>query len=169
MATGEFVSVSSQADTEKADLALERRELEEDPEGELEELTGFYEARGVSRQTAEAVARELTAADALGAHAREELGITDITTARPLQAALTSAVTFAVGAASPLIVVLASPTAMLLPAIVVSTLFFLAILGALGARAGGANAARGALRVTVWGALALAVTSAAGALFGAAV
>ena len=136
------------ADTEKADLALERRELEEDPEGELEELTGFYEARGVSRQTAEAVARELTAADALGAHAREELGITDVTTARPLQAALTSAVTFAVGAASPLVVVLASPTAMLLPAIVVSTLFFLAILGALGARAGGANAARGALRVT---------------------
>jgi VIT1/CCC1 family predicted Fe2+/Mn2+ transporter len=154
MAAGEYVSVSSQSDTEKADL---------------EELAETFAARGVSRETALAVARELTAADALAAHAREELGITEVSTARPLQAAVTSAITFAVGAALPLAVVVLAPASALLPVVAVSTLVFLALLGALGARAGGAPPLKGAVRVTIWGAAALAITAAAGALFGASV
>ncbi|MHC5653248.1 VIT1/CCC1 transporter family protein [Stappia sp.] len=169
MAAGEYVSVSSQSDTEKADLERESRELAEQPEFELEELAETFAARGVSRETALAVARELTAADALAAHAREELGITEVSTARPLQAAVTSAITFAVGAALPLAVVVLAPASALLPVVAVSTLVFLALLGALGARAGGAPPLKGAVRVTIWGAAALAITAAAGALFGASV
>ncbi|MEI2386483.1 VIT family protein [Breoghania sp. JC706] len=169
MAAGEYVSVSSQSDTEKADLAQERQELAEQPEFELRELADIYVERGVSRETAVEVARQLMAADALGAHARDELGISDITTARPLQAAFTSAVTFSIGAALPLAVVLLSPSAWVIPAVMVSTLVFLAGLGALGALAGGAGIVRPTIRVTFWGAVAMALTAGIGALFGAVV
>ncbi len=169
MAAGEYVSVSSQSDTENADLAKERRELAAMPEHELKELAGFFVARGVTQQTALEVAEQMTEHDALGAHAREELGISEITAARPLQAALTSAATFSVGAALPLAIVLLSPPNALIYAVVVSTLVFLALLGALGARAGGANIKKATIRVTFWGAVAMAITAAVGTLFGAVV
>jgi vacuolar iron transporter family protein len=166
MAAGEYVSVSSQADTEAADIARERRELSEQPDFELKELAASFVARGVSEETALHVAKELTAADALGAHAREELGITDMTTARPLQAAVTSAITFATGAALPLAVVLLSSVNTLLPSIIVSTTLFLALLGGLGAYVGGASIYRGALRVTFWGLVAMGITALVGTYFG---
>lgn len=167
MAAGEYVSVSSQSDTEAADLARETRELREDPEAELAELAVIYARRGLDPALAREVARQLTARDALGAHARDELGITEISTARPVQAALTSAATFAVGAALPLAVAALAPAPSLIASVSVASLAFLAALGALGARAGGAAAWRGAARVTFWGALALAATAGIGAAFGA--
>ena len=169
MAAGEYVSVSSQADTEKADLARERRELAQQPDLEREELTRIYEKRGVARSIAESVADQMMAHDALSAHARDELGLSETMTARPLQAALASALTFTAGASAPLVVVLLSPASMLVPAVALVALACLALLGALGARAGGAALGPSVLRVTFWGALAMAVTAGAGRLFGAAV
>lgn len=167
MAAGEYVSVSSQSDTEAADLARETRELREDPEAELAELAEIYARRGLDPSLAREVARQLTARDALGSHARDELGMTEISTARPVQAALTSAATFAVGDALPLAVAALAPASSLIAAVSVASLAFLAALGALGARAGGAGAWRGATRVTFWGALALAATAGIGVAFGA--
>lgn len=169
MAAGEYVSVSSQADTEKADLGRERRELEEQPEFEREELIRIYEARGVHRETAVAAADQMMTQDALGAHARDELGISETTAARPLQAAMASALTFTAGAAAPLLVVPFVPIQALVPAVALVSLLCLAILGALGARAGGAPLGPSVLRVTFWGALAMAVTAGVGQLFGTAV
>jgi vacuolar iron transporter family protein len=168
MAAGEFVSVSSQADTERADLARERHELESAPASEHAELAGIFVARGLSRALAEQVADQLTAHDALGAHAREELGIVEMHRARPIQAALASASTFAVGACLPLITAVVAPRSATLPVVGGASLLFLAGLGALAARTGGAPVAIGTLRVTFWGALAMALTAGAGALFGAA-
>jgi VIT1/CCC1 family predicted Fe2+/Mn2+ transporter len=165
MAAGEYVSVSSQSDAERADLARERRELQEQPELELAELTQIYVGRGLDADLAGEVARQLMTKDALGAHARDELHIIDATVARPVQAAWTSAVTFAAGAIVPLLVVLATPASALTPAVVIAALVCLAALGALGASAGGAPVIKGVLRVTLWGALALAVTAAVGRLF----
>jgi vacuolar iron transporter family protein len=167
MAAGEYVSVSSQSDTEKADLARERRELSEDPQAEHEELAEIYVKRGIDRTTAQQVSRQLMASDALAAHARDELGISEITTARPVQAALTSAVMFSVGAAMPLLMVVVSPANLLVPVVSAASLGFLALLGAIGAKAGGANMLRATIRVTFWGALALGVTAGIGKLFGA--
>lgn len=169
MAAGEYVSVSSQADTEQADLARERAELSSQPAFEREELAQVYIERGVERELALKVADQLMAKDALGAHARDELGISDVTAARPIQAALTSAATFAIGAAMPLLMVVLSPTSLLVPVVSVASLLFLALLGAVGARAGGANVIRATLRVTFWGALAMALTAGIGALVGTAV
>lgn len=169
MAAGEYVSVSSQADTERADLARERAELATDPEFELAELATIYAKRGVAPDLARQVAQQLMAKDALGAHARDELGISEITTARPVQAALTSAATFATGAALPLLVVVISPFDALIWATSIASLVFLAVLGALSARTGGASVWRAVARVTFWGALAMAVTAGIGALFGAVV
>jgi VIT1/CCC1 family predicted Fe2+/Mn2+ transporter len=166
MAAGEYVSVSSQSDTEKADLARERRELIEDPQAEHEELTEIYVKRGVDRTTAHQVARQLVAKDSLTAHARDELGISEITAARPVQAALTSAVMFSVGAAMPLLMVVISPTNILVPIVSAASLGFLALLGAIGAKAGGANIQRAMVRVTFWGALAIGITAGIGKLFG---
>lgn len=166
MAAGEYVSVSSQADTEKADLAREKLELETQEEFELKELTEIYIGRGLDAAMAEKVAEQLMAHDALGAHARDELGLTDIHTARPIQAAVASAVTFAVGAALPLVLALISPESWLIPLVAGGSLLFLAILGGLAAQAGGAKVAIGAARVTLWGALAMAATAAVGSLFG---
>jgi vacuolar iron transporter family protein len=167
MAAGEYVSVSSQADTERADLERERKELAADPAHEHAELTAIYVARGLDQQTAASVATQLTAHDALGAHARDELGISDILTARPVQAALASAATFAFGAFLPLLVVLIAPAMNLMWAVAASSLVFLALLGAMAARTGGAPLFAGAARVMLWGALAMALTAGAGALFGA--
>lgn len=169
MAAGEYVSVSSQSDTEKADLARERQELAELPEAELEELAGIYQKRGVARETALEVARQMTANDALSAHARDELGISEVMTARPIQAALASALTFTAGAAAPLAVVPLAPEAMLVPAVAIVSLACLALLGALGARAGGAPLGPSVLRVSFWGVLAMVVTAAVGKAFGAVV
>ena len=169
MAAGEYVSVSSQSDTEQADLARERAELRDNPAFELAELAEVYVGRGLDRDLAEQVARQLMAKDALGAHARDELGISEVTTARPVQAALTSAATFAVGAAMALLMVLVSPANMLIPAVSAASLGFLALLGAIGAQAGGANVLRGTARVTFWGAFAMALTAGIGALFGTSV
>jgi VIT1/CCC1 family predicted Fe2+/Mn2+ transporter len=166
MAAGEYVSVSSQSDTEQADLARERKELSENIGFEREELADIYVKRGVDPTLARQVAEQLMAKDALMAHARDELGISEITTARPVQAALTSAATFAVGAAMPLFMVLVSPTSMMVPLVSAASLVFLALLGAIGARAGGANVLRATARVTFWGALAMALTAGIGALFG---
>jgi len=166
MAAGKYVSVSRQADTEQADLARERRELAEQPAFEREELAHLYAARGVDLELARKVADQLMAKDALGAHARDELGISDISTARPIQAALTSALTFSAGAAAPLIAALASPRAWIAPVVAASAIVILAILGAIGARTGGAGMWKPVLRVTFWGALALAATAGVGALFG---
>jgi VIT1/CCC1 family predicted Fe2+/Mn2+ transporter len=166
MAAGEYVSVSSQSDTEQADLARESRELKENVGFEQEELTQIYVQRGVEPNLARQVAQQLMAKDALGAHARDELGISEINTARPIQAALTSAVTFAVGAALPLLMVLITPTRFLVPAVAVASLMFLALLGAIGARTGGADIFKATARVTFWGALAMALTAGVGALFG---
>ena len=166
MAAGEYVSVSSQSDTEKADLARERRELAEDPEFERKELAQIYVARGVELELARQVALQLMAKDALGAHARDELGISEITTARPIQAALTSAATFSVGAAAPLALVLFSPSNLLIPMVSTGSLLFLALLGFLGAKTGGAEILKPILRVTFWGALAMAITAGIGAIVG---
>jgi VIT1/CCC1 family predicted Fe2+/Mn2+ transporter len=166
MAAGEYVSVSSQADTEKADLERERKELETEDESERKELALIYESRGLDSSLAKQVADQLMAHDALGAHARDELGLSELHTARPIQAALASAGTFAAGAALPLLMVLLSPVAYLTPVVAVSSLVFLAILGGVAARFGGANIWIGAGRVTFWGALAMAITAAIGALFG---
>jgi VIT1/CCC1 family predicted Fe2+/Mn2+ transporter len=166
MAAGEYVSVSSQSDTEKADLDRERRELAESIDFERQELADIYVKRGLTPELAKQVAVQLMAKDALGAHARDELGISEITTARPVQAALTSAATFAAGAALPLFMVAVSPPSYLVPAVAVASLVFLAVLGAIGARAGGADVRRGLLRVTFWGALAMAATAVIGKIFG---
>ena len=167
MAAGEYVSVSSQADTEKADLERERQELETQPEVELDELTKIYVDRGLEQGLARKVAEQLTAHDALAAHSRDELSITALTTARPLQAAIASAATFTVGAALPLLVVLATPPGSLIWSVGLTSLFFLALLGVLGARGGGAPVGKAVLRVVFWGALAMAVTAGVGAIFGA--
>lgn len=166
MAAGEYVSVSSQSDTEQADLARERTELHSNIEFERDELAEIYVQRGVDRDLARQVAEQLMAKDALAAHARDELGISEITTARPIQAALTSAATFAVGAAMPLLMVVVAPAGMLVPIVSVASLGFLALLGAIGARAGGAKVLRATARVTFWGALAMALTAGVGAIFG---
>jgi vacuolar iron transporter family protein len=166
MAAGEYVSVSSQSDTEQADLEREKREFLEDPEFEKEELARIYVERGVEADLAHQVAVQLMAKDALGAHARDELGISEITTARPVQAALTSAATFSVGAAAPLALVLLAPSSVLIPIVSVGSLAFLALLGLLGARTGGAAVLRPVLRVTFWGALAMALTAGIGAIVG---
>lgn len=167
MAAGEYVSVSSQSDTEKADLAREAKELAEQPEIELLELAAIYEKRGLESSLARQVAEQLSAKNALAAHARDELLLSDMTAARPVQAALTSAATFAVGAALPLIAALAAPLRNVTQTVALSSLAFLAALGALGARAGGAPAAVAISRVTLWGALAISVTAAVGSIFGA--
>lgn len=167
MAAGEYVSVSSQADTERADLERERRELEEDVEYEHRELAEIYEQRGLEPELARQVAEQLMAHDALAAHARDELGITKIHSARPTQAAITSAITFSLGAALPLLLALFSPADGLIPIVVAGSLFALALTGGMAARAGGAGIALGAGRVTFWGALAMAATALVGTLFGA--
>jgi len=169
MAAGEYVSVSSQADTEAADLARERRELATEPEAELEELAGIYRGRGVDASTARKVAEQLTAADALATHAREELGISAMTTARPVQAAVTSAITFSIGAALPLLVAAIFGESLRVLMVGGTSLFFLVALGLVGARAGGAPVWKAAARVTFWGALAMLVTAAIGKAFGAVV
>jgi VIT1/CCC1 family predicted Fe2+/Mn2+ transporter len=166
MAAGEYVSVSSQSDTERADLARETRELATDPQFEKEELAQIYVARGVAVGLARQVAEQLMAKDALGAHARDELGISEISTARPVQAALASAATFSIGAAAPLALVLVSPSNWLIPIVSVGSLLFLAVLGTIGARTGGAEIVKPTIRVTFWGALAMALTAGIGALAG---
>lgn len=169
MAAGEYVSVSSQSDTEQADLERERKELETQTEFELQELAAIYVQRGLKPELALQVAEQLTAHDALATHAREELGISELTAARPIQAAMASAGTFAVGAALPLLVAWLAPQSGLIWMVIVSSLFFLAMLGGWGAQAGGANIATGAWRVTFWGAIAMALTAAVGWMFGATV
>lgn len=166
MAAGEYVSVSSQADVERADLDRERGELADDPEHERAEMAAIYVGRGLEADLAEQVAAQLMKHDALGAHARDELGISDTFTARPVQAALASAATFAIGAALPLLVVFLAPLSVLMWAVAGASLLFLALLGSLGARAGGASVLAAAARVSFWGALAMALTTAVGALFG---
>jgi VIT1/CCC1 family predicted Fe2+/Mn2+ transporter len=168
MAAGEYVSVSSQSDTENADLDRERKELAADPKHEHEELTAIYVGRGLDAVLASEVATQLMEHDALGAHARDELGISETLTARPVQAAFASAGTFSVGAVLPLLVVLLVPVAALMWAVSVSSLLFLALLGSLAARAGGASVIISAMRVTFWGASAMALTAGVGALFGVA-
>lgn len=167
MAAGEFVSVHSQKDTETADLARERAELTQDPAGEQRELAAIYVGRGLDQALADQVAGKLMARDALGAHARDELGLSETTAARPTQAALASAASFAVGAALPIAVVATASPAHLIPWVALSSLVFLAALGALSARIGGAGVWNGTWRVAFWGAFAMAVTAGAGALFGA--
>jgi len=167
MAAGEYVSVSSQSDTERADIERERHELATSNESEHQELAAIYVQRGLDATLANQVARQLMAHDALATHAREELGISDITTARPIQAAFASAGTFAVGAILPLVIVLITPGSFRIPAVVASSILFLALLGAWGAKIGGAPIVKAAIRVTVWGALAMALTAMVGALFGA--
>jgi VIT1/CCC1 family predicted Fe2+/Mn2+ transporter len=166
MAAGEYVSVSSQADTEKAELARERKELDDDGDFELEELTAIYVGRGVERDLAQQVAQQLTKHDALATHARDELGISDVMSARPVQAAFASAASFAVGALLPLITVLLVPDALLTPAVIVTSLVFLALLGVLAAWVGGAPIMKSTIRVTFWGALAMGLTALVGSLFG---
>ena len=166
MAAGEYVSVCSQADTEAADLAIEQRELSVDHEGELAELAAIYVARGLEPPLADEVARQLHAHDALAAHARDELGISEIVVVRPVQAAFTSATAFAMGAVLPLSVIALSPERSLVPIVSGTALFFLALLGAVAARAGGASMIRAAVRVALWGALAMALTAGVGRLFG---
>jgi VIT1/CCC1 family predicted Fe2+/Mn2+ transporter len=166
MAAGEYVSVSSQSDTEHADLRREKRELAEDPVFEREELAQLYVARGVEAGLAREVATQLMAKDALGAHAQDELGISEISTARPVQAALASAATFSVGAAAPLLLVLGSPSNVLIPAVAIGSLLFLSLLGAVGAKAGGAGLLKPTVRVTFWGAFAMGLTAGIGAVFG---
>lgn len=169
MAAGEYVSVSSQSDTEQADLDRERKELAADGEFEQNELAAIYVTRGLPPALAQQVAQQLMAHDALTAHARDELGISEITAARPVQAALASAGTFAVGAAIPLLTVLVAPGAMLIPFVIGTSILLLALLGGFGAHVGGAPVVKAALRVTFWGALAMALTAGVGALFGAVV
>jgi len=166
MAAGEYVSVQSQADTEQADLAVERAELKADDKGEHKELMAIYVARGLDPSLAKQVSQQLMARDALGAHARDELGISETLRARPIQAALASAGSFAVGAAMSLLVTAIVPTAGLIPLVSGASLVFLALLGGLAARAGGAGVTVGAIRVTFWGAMAMTLTAGVGALFG---
>jgi len=166
MAAGEYVSVSSQSDTESADTARERKELSENPDFELAELTEIYVKRGLAEGLAREVATQLMSKDALAAHLRDELGISQITRARPVQAALTSAATFATGAALPLLTVFIAPKSILVPAVFLASLAFLALLGAVGARLGGADVFRATTRVTFWGALAMAITAGIGGIFG---
>ena len=169
MAAGEYVSVSSQADTEEADLAKERHELATDTKGEHAELANIYVGRGLDPELAHQVADQLMSHDALGAHARDELGITDIQRARPVQAALASAASFSGGAAMPLLITLVIPERAIAAVVTIASLAFLSVLGWLAARAGGANARIAALRVTFWGALAMAITYGVGALVGTAI
>jgi vacuolar iron transporter family protein len=169
MATGEYVSVSSQADTEKADLAREKQELATDDEAERKELANIYVKRGLDKELAARVAEQLMAHDALGAHARDELGLSEMTMARPIQAALASAASFAAGALLPVLLVMFTPIGGMIPVVAVSSLVFLAILGAIAARAGGASMLTGAVRVTFWSALAMAATALIGNLVGHAV
>jgi VIT1/CCC1 family predicted Fe2+/Mn2+ transporter len=169
MAAGEYVSVSSQSDTEQADLTRERRELAAENEYEIAELAGIYEKRGLDAALAKQVALQLMEHDALGAHARDELGISDTVSARPVQAALASAASFAVGAALPLVVVLIAPASALVVAVSGASLVFLALLGLMAARAGGSPPLKSVLRITFWGALAMLITAGVGALFGAVV
>jgi vacuolar iron transporter family protein len=166
MAAGEYVSVSSQADSENADLKREMHEISVQPEHEIEELAQTFVSRGAELQTARDMARQLSEKDALGAHAREELGITELTAAAPLQAAITSAITFSIGAAAPLLVALIWPLETVIYAVGVATLIFLGILGAVGAKIGGAPLVRPAFRVMFWGAVAMAITAAIGSFFG---
>ena len=165
MAAGEYVSVHSQSDTEKAELELERAELKKDDKGEHKELTAIYVARGLEPSLAKQVAEQLMTHDALGAHARDELGISETFRARPIQAAVASASSFAAGAGMPILVTALAPAARLIPFVSVTSLMFLALLGGLAARAGGARVAIGAMRVTFWGALAMALTAGVGWLF----
>lgn len=169
MAAGEFVSVQSQADTEQADLARERRELAIDPAGELAELTEIYRSRGLSAETAQQVAEQLTRHDALAAHARDELGLTDTLRARPIQAALASAMSFMLGALVPILAILISPAGRVGQSTTVAALVALAVLGGLSARAGGAPMGRGVVRMVFWGSLALGLTALVGHLVGAAI
>jgi VIT1/CCC1 family predicted Fe2+/Mn2+ transporter len=169
MAAGEYVSVSSQSDTEHADLARERSELRADPAAEETELAEIYGKRGLDIELAKQVARELMATDALAAHARDELGISQITTARPIQAAITSALAFSVGAAMPLLAVVVSPAPYVVTSVAVSSLAYLAVLGAIGAKVGGAGIVKATIRVTFWGAFAMAVTAGIGLVMGKAV
>ncbi|MEX0733885.1 MAG: VIT family protein [Steroidobacteraceae bacterium] len=166
MATGEYVSVSSQADTERSDLARERRELEDDVDAERRELAAIYVGRGLEPRLAAEVATQLMAKDALGAHARDELGISEPLRARPLQAALASGAAFAAGASLPLVTAIQSPAAQVVPLVAALSLGFLAVLGAIAARVGHASILKGALRVTFWGAIAMALTAAIGRIFG---
>jgi VIT1/CCC1 family predicted Fe2+/Mn2+ transporter len=166
MAAGEYVSVSSQADTENAERLLEQHELMTDAQGEREELTNIYVGRGLDRALAEQVADQLTAHDALGAHLRDELGLTEVALARPLQAALTSALCFSVGAALPLVAALLAPAAHTVPTVAIASLLALAVLGAVAARTGGAPIWIGTLRVLFWGTVAMAATAGIGRLFG---
>lgn len=166
MAAGEYVSVSSQADSERADIARERKEIQDDPATEHEELAGIYRKRGLDADLAQRVAQQLMARDALGAHERDELGISAATTARPVQAALASASSFSVGAALPLVLTIVVPVHSLIAAVCIASLVFLAVLGAVAAKAGGAPILKAMIRVTFWGALAMAVTAGIGAAFG---
>ncbi|WP_455385950.1 VIT1/CCC1 transporter family protein [Acidihalobacter prosperus] len=166
MAAGEYVSVSTQADTEQADLAIERRELKRHPEREREELAQIYAQRGLDAELADKVAEQLMAHDALGAHARDEIGISETVAAKPLQAAWASALAFTLGVVPPLLAIWLTPSAWLVPVVFVVCLIFLAVLGALGAWTGGANIRKGTQRVFFWGALAMLVTAGVGALFG---
>jgi vacuolar iron transporter family protein len=166
MAAGEYVSVSSQADTERADLELEKTELETNREAEEQELAAIYVRRGIETSLAQAVAKQLMAHDALGAHARDEIGLTDELAARPLQAAVSSAATFAAGALLPILTVMLSPQPRIVPVVCCTSLVCLAALGAIAARAGGASAWTGAARVILWGTLAMAATAGIGAVFG---
>ncbi len=168
MAAGEYVSVSSQADTEKADLELEKHHLKNDREFELEELAMIYEERGLDARLAQQVAKQLMDHDALGAHARDELGIFERVRARPVQAAFSSATTFTIGAAMPLLAAFVAPDARIIPLVAISSLVFLAALGGLAARAGGASMMVGAFRVTFWGSLAMGLTALVGRIFGVA-
>lgn len=169
MAAGEYVSVSSQSDTEAADIAREKEALEEFPEAEFEELAAIYRERGLSDDTACTVARELTENDALGAHIRDELGLSELHTANPLQAALASGVTFSVASAVPLLAAILAPQNAIIPVVLVVTVLALALLGALGARTGGAPLRPAILRVVIWGVFAMAITAAVGRLFGVSV
>ena len=166
MAAGEYVSVSSQADSERADISRERRELQDDPSSELEELAGIYVKRGLDAELAHQVAAQLMERDALGAHERDELGLSAATSAKPVQAALASAGSFSVGAALPLLLVVVAPVQTLIAAICIASLVFLALLGAIAAKAGGAPIFKATVRVTFWGSLALGVTAGIGAAFG---
>lgn len=168
MAAGEYVSVSSQLDTERAALAQEKRELRSSPEAELQELAQLYVARGVAPDLARQVAVQLTAKDALAAHARDELGISATTVARPIQAAITSALTFSAGAALPLAAAMVAPLSVVVPAVSIASILYLALLGAIGARAGRAPIGKAIVRVTFWGAVAMAITAGVGAAFGVA-
>ncbi|MEZ4999956.1 MAG: VIT family protein [Bacteroidales bacterium] len=167
MAAGEYVSVSSQSDTENADIEREKRELEEDYEGEVEELTGIYERRGLDSKLAREVAVALMGHNALDAHVRDELGISEFTKARPIQAAVASAGSFISGAALPLVAAMVAPLSHLIESVSISTILFLALLGAVAARTGGSGILKGVARVTFWGVAAMVATALAGSLFGA--